>query len=92
MKGRTEVKDIPDFVNREKELNQIKAILSGRPDLIYFVYDPINSGKTALLMKAFEELPEEYIVFYFNFRGLNIQKGNILPQSRLIQRAIKELL
>ena len=48
--------DIPDFVNREKEKKELKAILSGRPNFVYFVYGPINSGKTALLMKVFEEL------------------------------------
>ncbi len=67
------VEDIPEFVNRKEELKKVKTILSGRPNLIYFVYGPINSGKTALLMKVFEELPEDYIVFYFNFRGFNIQ-------------------
>ncbi len=63
------MKDIPEFVNREKELKQFKVLLSGRPNLLYFVYGPINSGKTTLLMKVFEELPENYRVFYINFRG-----------------------
>ena len=62
------------FYNREREIKQLKAILSGEPNLVYFVYGPINSGKTALLTKVFEELSEDYIVFYFNFRGLNIQE------------------
>ena len=61
------------FYNREREIEEVKAVLSGEPNLVYFVYGPINSGKTALLMKVFEGLPEEYVVFYFNFRGLNIQ-------------------
>jgi len=61
--------DIPEFVNREKEIKEVKAILSGRPNLVYFVYGPINSGKTTLLMKVCEELSEEYRIFYINFRG-----------------------
>ena len=61
--------DIPEFVDREREKRELKAVLSGRPNLVYFVYGPINSGKTALLMKVFEELPEDYVVFYINFRG-----------------------
>ena len=61
--------DIPEFVNREKEIREVKAILSGRPNFVYFVYGPINSGKTALLMKVCEELSEEYRIFYINFRG-----------------------
>ena len=36
---------------------------------MYFVYGPINSGKTALLTQVFEELSEDYRVFYINFRG-----------------------
>ena len=56
------------FYNREREIEGMKAVLSGEPNLFYFVYGPINSGKTALLMKVFEELPEEYRVFYINFR------------------------
>ncbi len=61
------------FYNREKEIREVKAVLSDEPNLVYFVYGPINSGKTALLMRVFEELPEDYVVFYFNFRGFNIQ-------------------
>ena len=61
--------DIPEFVDREREKRELKAVLSGRPNLVYFVYGPINSGKTALLMKVAEELPEDYRIFYINFRG-----------------------
>ncbi len=65
--------DIPEFVNREKEKRELKAILSGRPNFVYFVYGPINSGKTALLMKVIEELPDDYVVFYINFRWRDVQ-------------------
>ena len=62
------------FFNRERDIRRFKAVLSGEPNLVYFVYGPINSGKTALLMKVFEELPEEYRVFYVNFRGVETRK------------------
>jgi len=65
--------DIPEFVDREKEKKELKAILSGRPNFVYFVYGPINSGKTALLMKVIEELPDDYVVFYINFRWRDVQ-------------------
>ncbi len=74
------MKEIPEFVDREKELKEIKKLLSGRPNLVYFVYGPINSGKTALLTKVFEELEEDYIVFYFNFRGIYIMSIEDLLQ------------
>jgi AAA+ ATPase superfamily predicted ATPase len=65
--------EIPDFVDREREKRELMAVLSGRPNLVYFVYGPINSGKTALLMRVFEELPEDYVVFYINFRWRDVQ-------------------
>ncbi len=58
-----------EFVNREKELKELKGLLSGRPNFVYFVYGPINTGKSTLLMKVFEELPDDYRIFYINFRG-----------------------
>ncbi len=64
-----ERKGIPEFVNREREIKELKELLSGRPNLVYFLYGPINSGKTALLTKVFEELSDDYRVFYVNFRG-----------------------
>jgi len=57
------------FYNRKEDIRRIKAVLSGEPNLVYFVYGPINSGKTTLLMKVAEELPENYRIFYINFRG-----------------------
>ena len=60
---------LPEFVNREREIKELKELLSGRPNLVYFLYGPINSGKTALLTKVFEELFDDYRVFYVNFRG-----------------------
>ena len=63
-----------EFLDREKEKEELKAILSWEPEVVYFVYGPINSGKTALLMKVFEELPEEYRVFYINFRWRDVER------------------
>ena len=57
------------FFNREKEINQIISILEGEPNSIYFIYGPINSGKTALIKHIIENrLSEDYKVFYINFR------------------------
>jgi len=32
------------FYNREKDIERLKAILSGEPNLVHFIYGPINSG------------------------------------------------
>ncbi len=76
------------FYNREKEIEELKAVLSGEPNLIYFVYGPINSGKTALLMKVFEELPENYVVFYVNFRWRYVE--DVKDLIRVLFRVKKE--
>jgi len=60
--------EIP-FHDREKEAREITKILSNRPDLITFVYGPINSGKTELFQHLINELPKEFVVFYVNLRG-----------------------
>ena len=69
------------FYNREKEIKELKAVLSGEPNLVWFVYGPINSGKTALLINVFEDLPEDYIVFYINFRWRNVTNVEDLLQG-----------
>ncbi len=68
------------FFNREKDIKYLKAVLSGEPNLVYFVYGPINSGKTTLLLKVFEELPENYRVFYINFRWRYVEEVKDLIQ------------
>ena len=68
------------FYDRQEDINRFKAVLSGEPNLVYFVYGPINSGKTALLMKVFSELSDNYRVFYINFRWRDVEKIEDLLQ------------
>jgi len=57
------------FFNREKEIHEILSILEGEPNIIYFIYGPLNSGKTALIKHIIEnKLSDDYKVFYINFR------------------------
>ncbi|MFN3528224.1 MAG: ATP-binding protein, partial [Candidatus Altarchaeaceae archaeon] len=58
-----------EFFDREKEKKEIMNILKAEPLLINFIYGPINSGKTALIMNLIENLPKDYVVFYINLRG-----------------------
>ena len=80
------------FYDREEDIRRMKAVLSGEPNLVYFVYGPINSGKTALLMRVFEELPEEYRVFYINFRWRYVGEVRDLIQVLFRVKGEKEKL
>jgi len=57
-----------EFFDREKEKEEIMNILRTEPQLINFIYGPINSGKTTLITNLIENLPENYVVFYINLR------------------------
>ena len=57
------------FFDREKEIHKILSIIEGEPNIIYFIYGSINSGKTALIRHIIEnKLTDDYKVFYINFR------------------------
>ncbi|ADC69099.1 ATPase [Methanocaldococcus sp. FS406-22] len=57
------------FFNREKEIKEILSILEGEPNNIYFIYGPLNSGKTTLIKYIIENrISDDYKVFYINFR------------------------
>ncbi len=64
-----------EFHDREKEIEEITRILNSRPDLITFVYGPINSGKTELFRHVIKTLPEKFKPFYVNLRGVYIDKA-----------------
>ncbi len=62
--------------NREKEMEYILHILNREPDDIYFIYGPINSGKTALINEIINNRlnKDKYVVFYFDLREIFISK------------------
>ncbi|WP_064496782.1 ATP-binding protein [Methanocaldococcus jannaschii] len=64
------------FFNREKEIHKILSIIEGEPNLIYFIYGSINSGKTALINEIINNRLDKnkYIVFYFDLREIFISK------------------
>ncbi|CEG11551.1 conserved hypothetical protein [groundwater metagenome] len=64
-----------EFFDREKEKQEILNILKVKPQLINFIYGPINSGKTTLIQKLIDDLPKaKYAVFYINLRGKLIKE------------------
>lgn len=60
------------FYDREEERKQFMAILNIEPALVYFVYGPINSGKTSLITTVLQGVSEPILPFYVNFRGRNV--------------------
>ncbi|WP_017981062.1 ATP-binding protein [Methanocaldococcus villosus] len=67
-----------EFFNREKEINEILSIIEFEPNFIYFLYGPINSGKTALINEIINNRldKDKYVVFYINLRRYFISKYN----------------
>ncbi len=57
------------FHDREKEIKEITRILNSRPDLITFVYGPINSGKSSLMDEVVRMLPEDFVTFFIDLRA-----------------------
>ncbi len=57
------------FHNREREIKEIMRILNSRPDLITFVYGPINSGKSSLMDEVVGKLSNDYVVFFVDLRA-----------------------
>ena len=65
-----------EFYDREEEIEKIMSLLKTKPNLITFVYGPINSGKTELMNHLIRILPKEYRVFYINLRGIYVGKAD----------------
>ncbi|MFA4647277.1 ATP-binding protein [Pyrococcus kukulkanii] len=56
------------FFNRQHELDKLIRLVFTEPNMITFIYGPINSGKTALMMELTRRLSDEYVAFYINLR------------------------
>lgn len=59
-----------EFYDREKEIGEIRRILSTRPNLIMFVYRPINSGKSSLMLEVIRKLPKNLHDIYIDLREI----------------------
>ncbi|XRO76374.1 ATP-binding protein [Methanocaldococcus sp. 10A] len=62
------------FFNREKEIKEILSILEGEPNFIYFIYGPINSGKSTVIREIITNRlnKSKYIPFFIDFRTRNV--------------------
>ena len=85
-----------EFHNRERELKRLMKIAEFEPHTIYFIFGPINSGKTALIQEFIRRLPKEFIVFYINLREVYISKADdflkILFEVREKRKDLKSLV
>ncbi len=57
-----------EFYNREKEIKDLLNIVRQEPNFITFIYGPINSGKTILMLEMINRLPKDYVAFYIDLR------------------------
>ena len=84
------------FHDREDEIKELMNILDTRPDIITFVYGPINSGKTELFNYLIGKLPEKYKVFYINLRGVYVREADdflkVLFEVEEEERTVREFL
>ena len=60
------------FINREKEMAELRNYLEGRPNSILFLYGPKSSGKTTLMYRLFEQIEAEkrYEINFLNLREI----------------------
>ena len=61
------------FINRKKEISDIKKYLASKPNDVLFVYGPKSTGKSTLLKKVVDSLDtKKYAVNYLSLRGVII--------------------
>ncbi|XRP96803.1 ATP-binding protein [Methanocaldococcus sp. 16A] len=62
------------FFDRENEIEEFINIINREPDDVYFIFGPINSGKSALIREIIANKLDKskYIPFFIDFRTRNI--------------------
>jgi len=62
------------FFNREKEIKEILSVIESEPQLIHFIYGPINSGKSTLIREIIRNKLDKskYIPFLIDFRQISV--------------------
>ncbi|MCK5508395.1 MAG: AAA family ATPase, partial [Desulfobacterales bacterium] len=60
------------FINREKEMTELRNYLESRSNSILFLYGPKSSGKTTLMYRLFEQMEAEkrYEINFLNLRKI----------------------
>ena len=60
------------FINRAREMAELRNYLEGMPNSILFLYGPKSSGKTTLMYRLFEQMEaeKEYEINFLNLREI----------------------
>ncbi|MCD6561141.1 MAG: AAA family ATPase [Deltaproteobacteria bacterium] len=60
------------FINRVREMAELRNYLEGMPNSILFLYGPKSSGKTTLMYRLFEQMEaeKEYEINFLNLREI----------------------
>ena len=62
------------FINRQKETKYLTDYFSNQPTSMLFVYGPKSTGKTTLITRVYESLPQdEYAISYLDMRRVLIK-------------------
>ncbi len=80
------------FFNREKEIKEVLSVIESEPQLIYFIYGPINSGKSALIREIIRNRLDKlrYVPFLIDFRLRNIANvDNFIKSLFKVEENIK---
>ncbi len=58
------------FINRKREMAELRRYLTGEPNSILFLHGPKSSGKTTLMYRLFEQIEKEkgYEINFLNLR------------------------
>ncbi len=74
MKNEIKFTQRPAFINRQYELDFLRAFIKDTPNRLLFMYGPKSSGKTTLLFKFVEEIENnpKYNIMFFNLRKMLI--------------------
>ncbi len=74
MKNEIKFTQRPAFINRQYELDFLRAFIQDTPNRLLFMYGPKSSGKTTLLFKFLEEIENnpKYNIMFFNLRKMLI--------------------
>jgi AAA+ ATPase superfamily predicted ATPase len=82
IKNNLEYRQDTAFINRDKELSDLRSFVNKRPAEILFLHGPKSSGKTTLLYKFFEQIEKEQKL---DVKFLNLREKQIANYKDFIR-------